>query len=274
MARDLTSLAGRLVVAERLRLPLEARLGLIDSVLRQAGRCAAAAVHETRQAGAGWDDVGAAAGVTAAQASARWDTPALRALFPPLQTADQRGAVQRLADAVAYLQVRSGVSVDEAAERAGLPVPHLARVLEGACIPSWPELYTLVCVFTGSPEDLRVLWESASTTVRPPRLPAEGAAGYLAAALRGLHLAVGSPTLSDLSSQALLPPECLTEVLAGRHTPPWPVTARLVRALGGRIEDIEPLWQAVRQASVDLHGAASSRQLGCPRCRTATQDSP
>ncbi|MEU8992838.1 hypothetical protein AB0C98_41745 [Streptomyces sp. NPDC048558] len=272
MARELNFLASRLVAAERLRLPLETRLGLIDSILRQVERCAAAAVHETRQAGGGWDDVAAAAGMSAAQASARWDAPALRALFPPLQTADQRGAVQRLADALAYLQVRSGVSADEAAERAGLRVAHLVRVLEGACTPSWPELYTLVCVFAGNPEDLRVLWESASGTVRPPRLPAQGAAGYLAAALRGLHLAIGSPPLGELSKQALLPPECLTKVLAGRHTPPWSATARLVRALDGRIEDIEPLWEAVRRAAVDLHGATSSRQLGCPHCRVAAPD--
>lgn len=274
MARDLASLAGRLVAAERLRLPLEARLGLIDSILRQAERCTAAAVHETRQAGAGWDDVAAAAGLTATAASARWDTAALRTLFPPLQTDDRHKAVQRLADALAHLQVHSGVSIDEAAERAAMRSPDLARILEGTCTPSWPELYTLVCMFDGSPEDLRVLWESASGTMRSPRLPAEGAAGYLAAALRGLHLAVGAPTLGELSSQALLAPECLADVLAGLHTPPWPATARLVRALGGRIADIEPLWEAVRRAAVDLHGTASSRQLGCPRCRIAAHDMP
>ncbi|MFJ3421828.1 hypothetical protein ACIPN8_36415 [Streptomyces sp. NPDC086082] len=274
MARDLAALAGRLVVAERMQLPLRARLSLLDGALRQAERYTASAVHEARQAGASWDDVAQAARTTAAQAGAWWDTPALRALFPPLETTDRYRAVQRLADALAYLQARSGVSVDEAAERSGLRLPYLLQALAGKCVPTWPEVYTLACVFTGSAEDLRVLWESADGAVRPARLPARGAAGYLAAALRGLHLAAGFPTLRQLSSRALLPPECLSGILAGRHTPPWAATARLVRALGGSIEDIEPLWQAVLQAAVDLHGTDPSWQLGCVCCRVATQDGP
>ncbi|MFJ3799968.1 hypothetical protein ACIPSJ_27265 [Streptomyces sp. NPDC090088] len=275
MARDLAALAGRLLVAEQMQLPLGTRLALTDGILRQMDRYTASAVHEARQAGAGWEDVAAAARLTAAQAGARWDTPALRVLFPSLQAAERPRAMQQhLADALAYLQIGSGVSVDEAAERAGLQMPYVLQVLEGVCVPSWPELYTLACVFDGRPEDLRVLWESALGSVHPPRLPAQGAAGYLAAALRGLHLAAGSPTMRRLSKQALLPPECLTEVLEGRHTPPWNTTARLVRALGGRVEDAEPLWQAVLQAAVGLHGTDSSRQLGCEHCRVAAQDGP
>ena len=274
MARDLAALAGRLVVAERMQLPLPARLSLLDSALRQAERYTASAVHAARETGAGWDDVAQAARTSAAQAEARWDTPALRVLFPPLQTADRYRATQRLADALAYLQARSGVSVDEAAEQAGLRLPYLLQILAGECVPTWPEVYTLACVFAGSAEDLRVLWESACGAVFPARLPAQGAAGYLAAALRGLHLAAGFPTLRQLSSRALLPPECLSGILAGSHTPPWAATARLVRALGGNIEDIEPLWQAVFQAVADLHGTDPSWQLGCMRCRVAAQDGP
>ncbi|WP_208029867.1 hypothetical protein [Streptomyces cyanogenus] len=271
-ARDLSALAGRLVTAERLRLPLRARFDLVEHLLRQAERFAAAAVHEARQSGTGWDEVAAAAGTTAAQARAQWDEAALRALFPALPSCDRRRAQQRLADALAFLQVSSGVLVDEAAERAGVSLPYLAQVLEGSCLPAWPEVFTLASVFGGRPEDLRVLWESASGSVRPAGLPVEGAAGYLAAALRGLYVSAGSPGLPQLSTQALLPPECLDRVLVGQHAPPWPATARLVRALSGRVEDFQPLWQAACQAAVDLHGSASSRYLGCAGCRGTTLD--
>ncbi|MFF3910518.1 hypothetical protein ACFYZJ_32240 [Streptomyces sp. NPDC001848] len=274
-ARDLAAVAGRLVAVQRLRLPLHATLDLLDSVLRQAERCAAAAVYESQQAGASWEEIAAAAGMTAPQASARWDTPTLRALFPPRQRqTDRRGAIQRLADALAYLQLSSGVSVDEAAEQAGLEVPYLLQVLDGRCVPAWPEVYTLATVFAGAAEDLRVLWESARGSVHSPRLPSQGMAGYLAAALRGLHLAAGSPALDSLSRQALLPSACIGQVLAGHHAPPWPATARLVRALGGQSEDIEPLWQAVLQAAISLDGPQMPRQLGCAGCHVPTPHTP
>ncbi|MGW6521706.1 hypothetical protein [Streptomyces sp. NPDC054962] len=264
--------ASRLVTAQRLQLPLPARLDLLDGILQQSERCAAAMVHEARQAGVDWEDVATAAGITAAQASARWDESALRALFPPRQAADSRGALQRLADALAYLQLSSGVSAEEAAERAGLQLLYVIGVLGGNTLPSWPEVYTLASVFDGVAEDLRLLWESAAGTVRTPHLPACGAAGYLAAALRGLYLAAGSPALSRLSQQALLPPKCLGQVLAGRHDLPWPATARLTRALGGRIDDIEPLWQAALQAAVSLHGPQPAQQSDCARCRVPAQE--
>ncbi|MEV6058089.1 hypothetical protein [Streptomyces sp. NPDC052107] len=168
---------------------------------------------------------------------------------------------------MAHLQVGSNVSVDQAAERAGIDLPRLTRVLEGSCLPTWPEAYTLASVFGGRAEDLRVLWESACGTVRSPGLPAQGAAGYLAAALRGLHLSVGSPEPERLSQQALLPADCLREVLTAHHVPPWPATARLVRALDGRVEDFEPLWQAVHEAAADLQGGTSPRRSGCPGCQ-------
>ncbi|MFE6475681.1 hypothetical protein [Streptomyces rochei] len=257
------------MASQRLQLPLRAQLEIIDSVYRQAERCTAAAVHEAQQAGVSWEEVGAAAGITAAQASARWSTPALRALFPPRQAADRRGAVQRLADALACLQISSGVVVDEAAERAGLKPDYVLQALNGDVVPSWPEVYTLAGVFGGTAEDLRLLWESAAGTLLTSRLPAQGAVGCLAAALRGLHLSAGSPHLNRLGEQVLLPAECLRQVLAGRHALPWPATARLVRALGGRIDDIEPLWQAVRQAAESLHGSRPA-ESACNRCRAQT----
>ncbi|AYN37678.1 hypothetical protein D9753_00155 (plasmid) [Streptomyces dangxiongensis] len=272
-ARDVSALAGRLVTAERLRLPLNARFDLVEHLLRQLERFTGAAVHEARQSGAGWNEVAAAAGVTAAQARTRWDEVALRALFPALPWCDRRRAQQRLSDALAYLQAGSSVPVDEGAERAGITLPYLTQILEGDCLPTWPEVYTLASVFGGRAEDLRVLWESASGTVRSPGLPAKGAAGYLAAGLRGLYLSAGSPRLDQFSQQALLP-ECLDQVLAGHHAPPWPVTARLVRALGGRAEEFEPLWQAARQAAIDLRGAASSDYLGCAGCRDTAHGAP
>ncbi|AJE38683.1 hypothetical protein [Streptomyces nodosus] len=274
-ARDLAALSGRLFAAQRLQLPLRTRLALLETVARQAERCAAAAVYETRQAGASWEEIAAAAGTTATQASALWDTPALRVLFPPRQPqTDRQAAAQRLADALAYLQCSSGVSVDQAAEQAGLEVPYLLQVLDGGSVPAWPEVYTLVTVFGGAAEELRVLWESARGAVHPPVLPPQGAAGYLAAALRGQYLAAGSPALSQLSGRALLPSACIGQVLAGHHAPPWPATARLVRALGGRSEDIEPLWQAVLQAATALDGPQLPQQLGCADCRITAPHAP
>ncbi|MFF8476040.1 hypothetical protein [Streptomyces sp. NPDC015414] len=266
-ARDLSALAGRLVAAERLGLPLRARFDLVDSLLRHTERFSAVAVSEARQTGAGWEEVAAAAGMTAVQASARWDEAALRTLFPAEQVCDRRRTQQRLSDALAHLQVGANVSVDQAAERAGIELPRVVEVLEGSRLPTWPETYTLVGVLGGRAEDLRVLWESACGAVRSPSLPAEGASGYLAAALRGLHLSVGSPGLHRLSQRALLPADCLGQVLAGCHALPWPATARLVRALDGRVEDFEPLWQAVQQAAADLYGSTSPGYVGCPGCQ-------
>ncbi|MBY8846680.1 hypothetical protein [Streptomyces sp. SP2-10] len=259
------------MAAERLGLPLRARFDLVDSLLRHTERFAAVAVTEARQSGASWEEVAAAAGLTAAQASARWDEAALRALFPAERVTERRRTQQRLSDALAHLQVGSNVSVDQAAERTGIDLPRLTQVLEGSCLPTWPEAYTLASIFGGRAEDLRMLWESACGAVRSPGLPAQGAAGYLAAALRGLHVSVGSPELDRLSQQALLPADCLGEVLAGHHALPWPATARLVRALDGRVEDFEPLWQAVHQAAADLHGSTSSRHSDCPGCQDLPQ---
>ncbi|MER7805118.1 hypothetical protein ABTX71_32920 [Streptomyces parvulus] len=273
-ARDLAALAGRLVAAQRLQLPLRAQLDLLDSIMHQSERCAAAAVYEAQQEGVGWEGVAADSGMTPAQASARWDAAALRALFPLRQAGDRRGAVQRLADALAFLQLNSNVSVDEAAERAGLPLAHVLKVLDGDALPSWPELYTLASVFGGAAEDLRALWESAAGVLLAPRMPAHGAAGYLAAALRGLYLSAGCPALARLSRQALLPTECLEQVLAGRHGLPWPATARLVRALGGRIDEVETLWHTARQAAVSLHGTQPAPQVDCTRCWAGASAGP
>ncbi|MFF9378203.1 hypothetical protein ACF1BB_27215 [Streptomyces griseoluteus] len=242
------------------------RLELAESLQRYSERFMAAAVSEARRNGASWEEVAAAAGLTAAQAGSRWDETALRSLFPVQGSLHRPSAQQRLSDALAYLQVGAGVSVDEAAEQAGMDVAQVSQALEGGYLPSWPETYVLASVFGGSAEDLRVLWESARGTVSPPALPPQGAAGYLASALRGLHLSVGSPGLQRLSERALLPADCLDGVLSGSHTPPWPATARLVRTLAGRVEDFEPLWQAVEHASAALHGSASTGHLGCAGC--------
>ncbi|MEV7283015.1 hypothetical protein AB0O01_00340 [Streptomyces sp. NPDC093252] len=274
MAGDLALLTGRLVALERLHMPLRTRLDVIDSLRQQSKRCTAAMVHEARLAGAGWEDVATAANVTAQQAATQWDTPALRRLFPPKPVTESRPSVQQLAGALAHLQAVSDVSVDEAAERSGLSLAYVMQVLEGRDIPSWPEVYTLASVFAGRAEDLRILWESATGSVSAPHLPADGAAGYLFAALRGLHLAAGTPAPHRLSTQALLPAECLAGILSGQHIPPWQGTARLVRALGGRPEDVHPLWEAARQAADSLMGTGSSWHPSCPGCRADLQDTP
>ncbi|MEU0860487.1 hypothetical protein ABZ352_34735 [Streptomyces griseofuscus] len=247
-------------------LPLATRLELADSLLLSSERYAAITVTEARRCGASWEEVARAAGLTAAQAGARWDEAALRTLFPAQKFRDRRAAQQRLSDALAYLQIDSAVSVDEAAERTGIDLARLMQILEGSCLPTWPETYTLAGVLGGRAEDVRVLWESACGTVRSPALPTLGATGYLAAALRGLHLSAGLPAVQRLSGEALLSPKCLSEVLAGHHVPPWPATARLVCALKGCVEDFEPLWQAVEQASVELYGSGSSGYMGCASC--------
>ncbi|MEU2957169.1 helix-turn-helix domain-containing protein [Streptomyces xanthochromogenes] len=164
-------------------------------------------------------------------------------------------AARVLGAALAQLQARSRVSLRDAACRTGLTPSDTVRILSGAHVPPWPVVHLLTRAFQGDPAELRVLWECSRGQVHSPRMSAEGAAGDLAAALRGLHLAAGCPPLDQLAHGDVLSAAAAGLILAGRLLPDWPATARLASALGGRPSDVYVLWQEVHSTVIALYGS-------------------
>ncbi|MFE9404701.1 hypothetical protein ACFYNY_23510 [Streptomyces sp. NPDC006530] len=247
--------------AQRQHLPLRVLLGAATEVERQAQRYAAAAVYEAIGAGAGWETVAAAAGMETAQAYSRWSSAKVLRLFrpspgenPELPAGQRRWAAERLGAALTQLQDCSQVSLLDAARQADLTPAFTTGVLSGEFMPPWPVVHMLASIFKGEPIELRALWECGQGRVLPSRLSAEGTAGYLAAALRGLHLAAGRPPLEQLAKGGLSATS-VGRILSGHVIPDWPDTAHLVSVLGGRPGDLHGLWQEVHSAVLTLYGA-------------------
>ncbi|MFG3285311.1 helix-turn-helix domain-containing protein [Streptomyces sp. NPDC048111] len=179
---------------------------------------------------------------------------------------ERRGAAAsaRLGAALTQLQSRSHVSLHDAACRIGLAPSDMVRILSGAHVPPWPVVHMLTMAFHGDPAELRVLWECSQGQVHSARMSAEGAAGDLAAALRGLHLAAGCPPLEQLAHGYGLSATAAGLILAGRLLPDWPATARLASALGGSPSDVYVLWREVHSAVIALYGSFPPPQDPAP----------
>ncbi|MEV5283187.1 helix-turn-helix transcriptional regulator [Streptomyces sp. NPDC052811] len=161
---------------------------------------------------------------------------------------------QQLASALSFLQRRTGKPLRQTAADTGISPSHLSRLLAGTRRPSWPVAKNLVTACNGDPFEVRRLWENAHRPTTPlpsPTPPAanpaadpEQARTQLRDAVRGLYLAANRPDLGRIrvataNSLTISHIEC---ALAGPHLMGWPVTSRLVFALGGRPADLRPLW--------------------------------
>ncbi|MGW7521122.1 helix-turn-helix domain-containing protein [Streptomyces sp. NPDC054796] len=297
VAEQLHALAARLVDAEYQGASLPVLMGWAEALEREVRAYGAAAVHDARAGGWGWEAVAGAAGVSADAARSRWSESKVRRLFahraqeeqvhsrgrpaPTVEGVLAASAAARegtaspaaqaggtLAAALSCLQRRSGVTLQDAARQADVSASYISRVLSGERVPSWPVVHMLATIFGGEAEEMRTLWESAHGVTRPVRKGVPAAAGRLHAALRGLYLAAQCPGEECVSEAAgALSPETVADVLAGELVPRWPEMALLVRALGGCPADIRPLWEEVHYAflvSHDVFPPAGLSRSGLP----------
>ncbi|MEV0375892.1 helix-turn-helix transcriptional regulator [Streptomyces sp. NPDC050636] len=245
-----------------------------NSVTREVGYYTAAAVHDARADGTGWDAVAAAAGVSIETARDRWGERKVKRLLarraqercpcpshrisrprhaaesvdPAPSAAPAGGASQKLASALSYLQRKSTLTIQDAAQQADLSPSYVSRVLAGERVPSWPVVHMLATIFGGNAAELRVLWESAQGVAYPSRQTVEGAAQRLQDALRGLYLAAACPDLEQLSVEGELSAAAVGEVLRGDVVPDWATTGALIARLGGRPGDFRRLWEEFHYA--------------------------
>ncbi|MEV0281151.1 helix-turn-helix transcriptional regulator [Streptomyces sp. NPDC050610] len=279
IAEDLQLLATRLACAESgPRASLRVLLRMSDQLEDELACYRAAAVHDARGGGSAWEDIAAAAGVSAQTARARWGEAKVRRLLarraherePSPPRAHRRPAppdrgqaggpdagapvpvlpTRALGAALSHLQRLSGVSVTEAARQADLSPSYVSRILTGERVPAWPVVHMLVTILGGKAPELRILWESAQGVRRLSRQSVTAAAAALHTALRGLFLAAACPAVEELCAGTDLTPDLARDVLAGDHIPDWPVVARLVSRLGAPPSGIRPLWEDVHYAAL------------------------
>lgn len=151
---------------------------------------------------------------------------------------------RRLAAALRTLQRRAGTGIGELAQESDLSVSYVSRVLSGERVPAWPVVHMLTDLLGGDPGDLRLLWEVAQGSARPPRPTMAMAAKRFTAAVRGLHLAAGQPAAAAVcASFPELTPSLVQAVLAGETVPDWRTTSVLVTALEGQPETLRALWE-------------------------------
>ncbi|WP_344021493.1 hypothetical protein [Streptomyces luteireticuli] len=247
----------RLEAAESDRSALHVRLGLAAEIVDTVQRYSGSVIGHARSAGASWEDIGSAAGKTAAMARARWNSAQLTRLFSPVRvpppgrpgrTGTSRHGValthpQAFGEALTHLAQVSGLAVAEAARRADLPPTELLRVLDGEVVSPWPVAHMLTTVFGGDPREVRIVWEGAQGIRRSSRRPAGEAAEELRRALRGLRLAARNPSPMDLSLSARLGVALVEGVFAGTVLPDWHTTAALASAMGADPEILRGTWE-------------------------------
>ncbi|MFG2402614.1 helix-turn-helix domain-containing protein [Streptomyces lydicus] len=263
-----------------------------DNLTKEVGYYAAAAVHDARVAGSGWETVASAAGVSVATARERWGERRVRRLLarrarqqcpclpprtetqPPAESADSSPAkagkdptlagraVHKLGSALSHLQRQSGMTIYQAAQQADLSASYVSRVLAGERVPGWPVVHMLATIFGGRAGEFRILWESAQGVSYPSRQDVQGAAQRLQDALRGLYLAASCPEVEHLSGRGLSA-QVAGEALRGEVVPDWPTTSALVPRLGGHPGGIRSLWEDVHYAFLTSHDVFPSG--GLPR---------
>ncbi|MFF0484960.1 helix-turn-helix domain-containing protein [Streptomyces sp. NPDC004435] len=236
---------------------------------REVNRYVTAAVQDARGVGASWDEVAQAAGVQAETARLRWSTARVQRQLRGQPVVSWRSGTDggdgqvpdgsaglpghALSSALSHLHRRSGMTIGDVAREADLSAPYLSRVLAGERLPSWPVVHMLATILSGAPLEFRFLWEAARGVTLPPRRPVREAAALLRAALRGLHLAAGSPDPARLAEGAVLSPRVIREVLKGDRIPDWPLLSRLVIRLGAHPAAVRPLWEELHYAFLASH---------------------
>jgi transcriptional regulator with XRE-family HTH domain len=300
VAEEIQLLASRLLDAYYGEGDLARLMTLSDQLGREVEDFQSAAVHDARAAGTNWREVGDAAKVSPATAQGRWNSPRVRRRLEQrardnvlrgnstspvhgrgnLDAATARGlppgrdepvarAGAKLASALSFLHRKSGLMIQDVASSVELSASYLSRILTGERLPVWPVIENLAEIYASDPRDLRMLWEAANGMTPVPRGSVPAAADRLRAALRGLHLAAGSPPYDDLVASAggALSLETVTDLLHGEGIPWWPATSRLVALLGGLPGDIRPLWQALHYSFLASCGIFPALGDGeAPRC--------
>ena len=276
VAAEVRRLAQQLLDSEMREEELGTLLERAAAIRRELDIYTAAAVQDARHRGEKWESVARAAHVAPETARARWgpervarmmDLHANEKRAAPAQwrgtgpgrlvdLADGMGSdlcgdsvspVNQLASALTQLQAASGLTIRELADSTMLSPSFISRVLSGDRLPTWDLVCALAVLFRSDPAELRVLFEAAHGMTAPGRQPVAAAIAQLHAAVRGLYLAAKSPTPERIERLSAKTVSALTarRVLAGADVPEWEVLAALVCALGGRPEDLKPLWEAV-----------------------------
>ncbi|WP_374105254.1 helix-turn-helix domain-containing protein [Streptomyces sp. Tu10] len=178
--------------------------------------------------------------------------------------APARSNREQLGTALRFLLGVSGRTVGAVADQAGIPAASLSRLLAGERIPEWPTVFTLATVLHGRPEELRTLWESAKGRTPTAAHSGTTAVARFHNAMRGLHLAAGRPSLSDLglaNGHGAHKQRLLEAALSGDSMADWDDIALLVHHLGGHPGHFRRLWEDVRYSIFTLsvkavgHGA-------------------
>ncbi|MFE1797700.1 helix-turn-helix domain-containing protein [Streptomyces sp. NPDC059517] len=275
IAEDLQALSAALLEAEYDGRPLKELLRCAGEVSREVEYYAAAAVHDARTKGADWEQVAAAAQISATTARTRWtegrvqerlkrraaERAAVRQTAAPpapgrdaaedrlLAQSAERASV-KLASALSYLHRASDLTIKEVAEQTTLSPSYVSRILSGERTPTWPVVRTLAELFGGDPAELAVLFENVHGLGPRARHAIPDAVARLRAALRGLHLAAGRPPFGTVrkASRGALSTQAISEILEGEMVPGWEETSAVVTALGGWPADVRPLWEAIHYA--------------------------
>jgi transcriptional regulator with XRE-family HTH domain len=237
IAVELQRLAGRLADAESTGEPLAGLLERVGALAQELEYYTAGAVHDARQAGTSWEDIGRAAGVTAGTARSRWAK-----------------------DRVARLLHRRA--------RRGGPAPHgppadrAGEVPPGGVQGPAPGL-------PGGP--------APAPAGRGAEGPASAwALARLGAALAHLQRTSGLTTAA-VAERMLLSPSYVSVILAGQRIPSWDLVVTLSVAFGGDPARLRILWELARGITVPagqpagvqaerLHAALGGLHLaaGCP----------
>jgi hypothetical protein len=140
----------------------------------------------------------------------------------------------------------SAAQAATAAARAGLSFDEADRALAGEDILPWDRMRGLVEQLGGRSEDLHFLWQVSLQASSPPPASVEEAAGRLAAALRGMLLVAGQPSLDEVASLTGVSADRLEAILLGRCVPAWNTVATLASALRTDPNLLRNLWDGVR----------------------------
>ncbi|MFD9825076.1 hypothetical protein [Streptomyces violascens] len=275
-------------------LPLDRLLALVGRLDGAAEGFVGTVLHQRSASGENWDAPAAPAGLSGAAALRRWSRARVGLLLaydeglsgervPLLRTGTSRAEGPDTSPPTAALEraLRATAALERALRAlAATAEPTLADTVlresadtQGA--PSWAAVSDWVSLLGGRPQDVRLLWEEAVQAAPYPWGPVAAAAGRLAAALRGLRLAAGRPSLAVLESRTGLAAETVQAVLDGVHVPDWPGVAALATALGAAPLRLRPAWDTVRMSfsTAPDHFPAGGISLGeaAPAGRAARQ---
>ncbi|MFD4791224.1 helix-turn-helix domain-containing protein [Streptomyces sp. NPDC058459] len=268
VAAEVHRLAGQLVDSEVRQEELGTLLERAGAIRRELDIYTAAAVQEARHRGEKWEDVARAAHVAPETTRTRWGPERVARMMvshanekgaaparwraarsaPIAEAQEAKDAVRpeavsamgQLASALTQLQVSSGKTIKEVADRAMLSPSFISRVLSGDRLPTWDLVCSLSGIFESDPAQLRVLFEAAHGMTPAQRQPVTATIQQLHAAVRGLHLAAKEPSAQKIEalSRKAVSAAAVRRVLAGHDVPDWEVLSALVRALDGSPGDV------------------------------------